>query len=62
MSQDYSWVTNEMFDAKLMELLERMSPGELMSISGIYEALVEELNNQILDELRDEREEEEGDE
>lgn len=51
-----------MFDAKLMELLERMSPGELMSISGIYEALVEELNNQILDELRDEREEEEGDE
>jgi len=61
-SQDYSWVTNEMFDAKLMELLERMSPGELMSISGIYEALVEELNNQILDELRDEREEEEGDE
>ena len=55
---DYSWVTDEMFDEKLKEMVdydlnEAISPFDvLMSIStDIYEILSEHYNNDILNEL-----------
>lgn len=52
---DYSWVTNEMFDEKLEQIVGHMPPEELLSIDGIYEILREELNNAVLDALEAER-------
>lgn len=54
---DYSWVTNEMFRAKLEQLIGQMSAGELLAIPGVYEAVSEELNNAVLEELESERKE-----
>lgn len=51
---DYSFITQEMFDEKLKELVGEMSAGEILSVEGVYEGLSEELNNRILDELFDE--------
>jgi hypothetical protein len=55
---EYSWITNEMFDQKLREILGRMKPDELLAIPGVYEEISEHLNNQVLDELKEEREKE----
>jgi len=49
--QDYSWVTDEMFQAKLEELVAGMSVAELMALPGFYEIVSEELNNEVLDAL-----------
>lgn len=54
---DYSWVTTEMFDEKLEELVGKMTPAELMAMPGFYEIASEELNNKVLEELEAEREE-----
>lgn len=59
MPEDYSWVTTEMFDRKLREIVGRMTTDELLAVPGIYDELREDLNNQILDELKEEREEKE---
>jgi hypothetical protein len=49
-------ITDEMFDRKLAEILDRMSGTELLSIVGVYEAVSEELNNQVVEELENESE------
>jgi hypothetical protein len=54
---DYSWVTTEMFAKKLEELVGKLSTAELMAMPGFYEIASEELNNEVLKELEDEREE-----
>lgn len=57
MTGKYDWITDEMFDNKLEEIVGRMSTSELLGTPGVHEALREELNNDILDELQSEREE-----
>jgi len=58
---DYSWVTNEMFDKKLREIINddcstfTDPASHLFSIPGIYEILSEHYNNQVLEELEDDR-------
>ena len=47
-------VTDEQFDAKLVEILDRMSGSQLLSIAGIYEVVSEELNNEVLQAIEDE--------
>ena len=44
-------MTNEQFDAKLEELVSRMTAAELMALPGFYEIVSEELNNEVLDAL-----------
>lgn len=46
---DYSKMTNEDFDKELNEILNDLSIQEIMAIPGVYECVVEELNNDILD-------------
>jgi len=53
---DYSWVTDEMFDEKLREICETT---DLLSIPGVYEVVREELNNEVLDALAQDRENDE---
>lgn len=58
---DYSWVTDEMFDNKLkniinIDLKKTNDPASvILSIGGIYEILSEEYNNDVLEALDDER-------
>lgn len=52
---DYSWITSEMFENKLTTLVEGMSTAELMTTPGISEILREELNNDIIIALENER-------
>ena len=56
---DYSWVTNVMFDTALVEIVDRLETRYLLTITGVYEALSEEFNNDVLDALTKERGEEE---
>jgi hypothetical protein len=49
---DYGSITQEEFDEKLEELVGKMSPAELMAMPGFYEIAREELNNEVLEELR----------
>jgi hypothetical protein len=53
---DYSWVTDEMFDNALEEIVGEMSAGEILGTPGIREVLGEELNNAVLERLEGERE------
>ena len=55
---DYSWVTQEMFYKKLEELVGEMSVAQLMAMPGFYEIASEELNNDALQALEEERDEE----
>lgn len=50
----YDWVTEEMFDSKFREIVGGMSTDQLLAVPGVYEALKEDLNNQVLEELEDE--------
>lgn len=54
-TEDYSWVTDEMYEDKLERILCEMTADMLLSIPGIHEILSEHFNNQILDELDDDR-------
>lgn len=58
--EDFSWVTTEMFSAKLTEICENE---DLLAIPGVYEIVSEHYNNEVLEALESERpeEEEEGD-
>ena len=51
----YSWVTSEMFDEKLAELLDEMGAGAILQIPGVYECVSEYLNNEVLESLESER-------
>lgn len=57
----YAWVTDEMFDNKLEEIVDKVvdesGPGAIMSIPGIYEILSEHFNNDVLEALENERDE-----
>lgn len=55
-AKGYSWVTTEMFYNKLEELVGEMSAAEILTTPGVYEALSEALNNDVLDRLASERE------
>lgn len=56
---NYKWVTDQMFDQKLAEILDRSPASHLLFIPGVYEVLSEEFNNTVLDELEAERERDE---
>ena len=43
--------TTEQFDEKLEEIVSSMFAADLLAIPGVYEALAEALNNEILDAL-----------
>jgi hypothetical protein len=61
--KDHSWVTTEMFDSRLREIVNdelntAISPFDnLISIPGVYEILAEHYNNDVLNELEDDRQE-----
>jgi len=57
---NYDWVTQAMFDEKLAELMNESPPEDLLSVPGVYEALVEHFNNDVLEALGSEREEDES--
>jgi len=46
---DYSKLTDEKFDSILENMVREMPAGEILSYSGVYEILREELNNAVLD-------------
>ncbi len=52
---DHSWVTQEMFDKKLEELLDKETGGSLLMIPGLYEVVSEHFNNAVLEALEEER-------
>ncbi len=51
----YDWVTDEMFDAALMEILAGIPLTSLVRVDGVYELLKEEYNNEVLTKLENER-------
>tara|TARA_R100000008_G_scaffold40434_1_gene23195 strand:+ start:213 stop:401 length:189 start_codon:yes stop_codon:yes gene_type:complete len=48
---DYDWVTDEMFDTALMEILAGIPLTSLVRVEGVYELLKEEYNNEVLTKL-----------
>ena len=46
---DFASITNEEFDKGLLDLMEESLPSTVLAVSGVYEALSEEWNNEILD-------------
>jgi len=57
----YEWVTTEMFTNKLEELVHQYVLREWVTIPGLYEILSEYYYNEVLAELKSEKEEEESD-
>ena len=47
----YTWVTPEMFSEKLEELVDAMGADAILQVPGVYELLVEHLNDAVLDGL-----------
>lgn len=47
----YGWVTNELFDDKLRNIIDRGPASLLLTVPGVYEAVSEHYNNQVLEEL-----------
>jgi hypothetical protein len=60
--EDFSWVTTELFDEELKEILDAEYAPDLLSIPGVYEILSEHFNNEVLTNLQRHREEVEADE
>ena len=58
----YDKITDEMFDAMLVEILDETTGTELLSIPGVYEAVIEHFNNEVLDKCMSKLEEKENDE
>lgn len=56
----YDWVTDDLFDGALENMVGGMSASELLAVPGVYEALSEALNNDVLDYLTENREKKEG--
>lgn len=42
-------ITTELFDAKLVEILNGMTGAQLLDIPGVYEIVSEELNNVVIE-------------
>ena len=51
----YEWVTDEMFDEELLDILRDTPANHLLSIPGIYEILKEHFNNEVLSNLEKNR-------
>ena len=52
--EDWSWVTDSMFDAKLSEVADESG---WQHVEGVYELLREHYNNDVLSALENERDE-----
>lgn len=52
----YSWVTNEMFDNKLEEIVADEGGIRVLHIPGVYEIVKEHFNNEVLEALESDRE------
>lgn len=50
----YDEMTNDERDYSLEAILERMNPKAILAVPGVAEVLLEALNDEILDEWRDE--------
>jgi len=51
--EDFSWVTDEMFDEELERVVkEKAMEGTLMATPGLYEVVREEFNNEVLERLK----------
>ena len=48
-------ITTEQFDSKLLEILSAMTAADLISIPGVYEIVSEELNNDVIDAITNDR-------
>lgn len=48
--KNYDWVTQEMFDSKLKEIINQTPASTLLNIPGVYEAMSEHFNNDVLEE------------
>jgi hypothetical protein len=55
---DYDWVTDDMFDSALESIVDAMSAAEILRITDVYEVLREELNNDVLSVLEQQRDSE----
>lgn len=53
---DASDVTQEEFDEALADLVHEMSADCILGIPGVYEAISEYLNNEVIDRARENRE------
>lgn len=51
----YSTLTQEEFERRLSEMIDRKDASYLLTIPGIYDILSEEYNNDILDEWEKDR-------
>ena len=51
----YEWVTDEMFDEELLDILRDTPANFLLRIPGIYEILKEEFNDEVLSNLEKNR-------
>lgn len=47
--QDYSKMTQEDFDRILMSILQEIKASELIGVSGFYEVVSEEFNNEVFE-------------
>ncbi|NMB69834.1 hypothetical protein GYA27_01350 [candidate division WWE3 bacterium] len=47
-------ITTDVFDAKLVEILDGMTGAQLLSIPGVYEVVAEELNNEVIEAIEQE--------
>lgn len=54
--KDYSWVTDEMFDRMLVDILDDTDSSEILAIPGVYDLVKEYFNNEVLEQLEEERE------
>jgi len=52
---DYSWITDEMFDEALMEIVDNQGLVSLLRIEGVYELVKEHYNNEVLEKLEQNR-------
>ena len=54
----YAFITDDMFDKKLLQCMKRYSMESILQIEGVYEHVAEYFNNEVLDELLQEHMEE----
>jgi len=57
---DFAWITDQMFEDKLEDLVDMLAPAEILGISGVREIVREELYNDVLEALISDLEECEG--
>jgi hypothetical protein len=53
----YSWVTSDIFDTKLRDIVASMRAEEILDLPGVYEIVSEYLNNEVLKALEFEHDE-----